>query len=35
MLFLVFFNGFDVLILKIKKTNIKNYFDAFLSKKYF
>jgi hypothetical protein len=30
-LFLVFFNGFDVLVSKKKK----NYFDAFLSEKYF
>jgi hypothetical protein len=32
-LFLVFFNGFDVLVFKKKQK--KNYFDAFLSAKYF
>jgi hypothetical protein len=28
-------NGFDMLILKIKKKSEKDYFDVFLSKKYF
>jgi hypothetical protein len=28
-------NGFDMLILKIKKKSEKYYFDVFLSKKYF